>query len=287
MKKRAFSLLELSVVLAIIGILVVGVTQGIGMINSSRLANARSNTISSPVASMDGLVAWYETSLQDSLKGTETVEGGQITEWYDISPNSIALKRNKLTKSASSNAVYRLSAINKVPGIEFNGSGSITLANFYQGATSQSTVFLVFRTNYNPSATQVTLFDAGSAQSTSSIGIKSTAVSLNAGSAVDTATSTNPASFSGGREYVVAAYFNTTASNAYVNNVATKAGNGNISAGSNSLNGVTIGANKSGTAGFTGVISEVIIFNRPLKLQERKDVMGYLAKKYKISVTGF
>lgn len=287
MKKSAFSLLELSVVLAILGILVAGVTQGVGMINASRLANARSNTISSPISSMNGLVAWYETSLRDSLKGNEAVEGGQISEWYDISPNSIALKRNKLTRTASSAVVYRSNAINKIPGIEFNGTAKISLANFYQGATSQATIFIVFRTNFNPSATQITLFDADTSQNSASVGIKSTNVSLNAGSAVDTATATNPAAFGGGLSYVVAAYLNGATSGAYVNNVATLTGNGNINAGTNSLNGVTIGANKSTTAGFTGIISEVIIFNRPLKLQERKDVMGYLAKKYKISVLGF
>lgn len=286
MKKSAFSLMELSIVLAIMGVMVVGVTQGVGLINSSRLANARSNTIQSPVAKMDGLIAWYETSLRDSIKSTEQVEGTQITEWYDISPNSIAAKRNKLTRSASSAAVYRLAAINKVPAIEFNGSGKISIASFYQGATSQATIFAVFKTNFNPSGTQVTLFDADTSQSTFSLGIKSTNVSLNAGSAVDTATGTNPASFIGSGSYVVAAYFNGANSNAYVNNATTKAGNGDINSGSNSLNGVTIGSNKSGSAGFTGMISEVIIFNRPLKLQERKDVMSYLAKKYKISVSG-
>lgn len=278
--------MELSIVLMIIGTLLVGVTQGTGMINSARLTNARSNTIQSPVAKMDGLVAWYETSLRDSLKSAEQVNAAKITEWRDISPSSIAAQKNKLTRSASIAVVYRLAAINKVPAIEFNGTAKISLASFYQGATAQATIFLVFKTNYNPSGTQVTLFDADTSQSTFSLGIKSTTVSLNAGTAVDTATGTNPASFTGGASYIVAAYFNGSSSHAYVNDATTKAGNGNINSGSNSLNGVTIGSNKSGGAGFTGMISEVIIFNRPLQLQERKDVMSYLSKKYKISVTG-
>jgi len=287
MKKRAFSLLELSVVLAIIGILVAGITQGVGLINSSRLTNARANTINSPVVKMDGLVAWYETSLQDSFKAGEGSDGRQPSEWRDINPASVALTKNKMTKTAGSDAVYRLNGINKVPAISFNGSGKFTLASFWQGATSQSTIFLVFRTNYNPNSTQVTLFDADASQSTSSVGIKSTNVSLNAGSAVDTGVGTNPAIFAGGREYIVAAYLNGAASKAFVNNVATAAGVTELNAGSNSLNGLTIGTNKSGGAGFNGLISEVIVFNRPLKLQERKDVMSYLAKKYKISVAGF
>jgi hypothetical protein len=62
------------------------------------------------------------------------------------------------------------------------------------------------------------------------------------------------------------------------------AGNANLSPGSNALTGLTIGMDKSGSNGFNGYISEIIIYDRQLKLQERKDVMSYLAKKYRITV---
>ncbi len=256
------------------------------MINSARLANARSNTTQSPVQKIDGLVAWYETSLRDSLKADQQVDGAQVSEWYDISSGSITTKKNKLSRSASSAAVYRLTGINKVPGIEFNGSAKISLTNFYQGATAQATIFFVFRTNFNPSGTAANLFDADTSQNTFSLGIKNNAVNFNAGNSVDTATTTNPASFTNRKSYIVVSYFNNSNSSAYVNNALVTAGNSTFNVGNNSLNGVTIGSDKSMSSGFNGVISEVIIFNRPLKLQERKDVMAYLSKKYKISVIG-
>lgn len=285
-KNSAFSLLELSVVLLVISILVVGVTKGAGLISSARLANARSATSKSPVPTISGLIAWYETSLIDSLKPSETVDGAQITEWRDNSPNSIIGQKNKLTKTAGSDVTYALSGVNKSPSLNFSGTGRISIANFYQGGTSQATIFLVFKPNFAPSGSTAILFDSYSGQNTFSVGIKDTSVNLNAGSSVDTSTGANPATFNNGIDYILAAYINSSASGAYVNDAATLAGNGNINAGTSSLSGATIGSANAGGGEFNGMISEVIIFNRPLKLQERKDVMSYLAKKYKISVTG-
>ena len=286
MKKSAFSLVELAIVLIIISILIVGVTQGAGLINSGRLANARSLTAKSPVAEISGLIAWYETSLKDSLNQSETGDAAQVTSWYDISPNSIIDKKNTLTKAATTNAVYRISGINRVPSIQFNGSGKFALSNFYQGTTAQATVFLVLKPEFAPSATQVIPFDADVAQDRFSLGIKNNAIRLDTGTGADTATSINAATFQTGGNYIVAGYFNGTSSAAYLNNATTSAGNSNINAGSNSLTGLSIGTDKNTNSGFSGMISEVIIYNRVLKLQERKDVMSYLSKKYKISVTG-
>ena len=130
------------------------------------------------------------------------------------------------------------------------------------------------------------LLDSSSSNSNAVLGIKATAVSFNVGSAVDTATGVNPASFSAGNSYILAAYFNGSDSQAFVNNATTSAGAATVSAGTNQLGGLTIGTKKDGASGFDGLISEIIIYNRPLKLQERKDVMKYLSKKYQILVTG-
>jgi prepilin-type N-terminal cleavage/methylation domain-containing protein len=286
--KKAFTLTELSIVVLIIGVLITGITQGSGMIKAARLANARSMTSRSPAHEISGLIAWYEPTLKSSFKDSESIEASQTTEWRDNSPGSIILTKNKLTRSAGSAVTYEESGINNLPTLLFSGAASanITLANFYQGSSSQNTIFIVFRPLFATSSTARILFDSSSSNSTSSIGIKNTSVNLNAGTSVDTATATNSARFANGNDYVVAAYFNSTSSQVFVNNATTRAGNGTITPSTNQLGGLTIGTDKSGTNGFNGYISEIIIYNRPLKLQERKDVMSYLSKKYKISVTG-
>ncbi|MES2961327.1 MAG: LamG-like jellyroll fold domain-containing protein [Pseudomonadota bacterium] len=286
--KKAFTLTELSIVVLVIGVLITGITQGSGMIKTARLANARSMTSRSPTLDISGLTAWYEPTLKSSFKDSESIDASQTTEWRDNSPGSIVLTKNKLSRSAGSDVVYKESGINNLPTLLFSGASSanIALANFYQGTSLQNTIFLVFRPLFATSSTAITLLDSSSSNSTSSVSIKSTAVNLNAGTSADTGTGTNAASFANGNDYIVAAYFNSSSSQVFVNNAATSAGSATINPNTNQLGGLTIGTNKSGTSGFNGYISEIIVFNRPLKLQERKDVMSYLSKKYKISVTG-
>jgi len=284
--KRGFSLVELSVVLIVIAILIAGIVKGQSMIKSAKISNARSLTSRSNVGDISGLIAWYETSLKDSFDNDESFDGAQISNWYDISPSSNlgATKRNTLDKTASSAVTYESDGINSLPSVRFSGSGSIDLANFYQGRLAQRSVFIVLKPITTPSATQQVLFDSDSTGN-SFIAIHDDSVRLNAGSAVTTGTVTNPAAFSTTNSYVLAVDFKDDSSSVYLNDATTVIGNSTLDPGSNEVIGLTIGENRSGTNGFGGLISEVIIFNRTLKTQERKDIMKYLSNKYNIGVS--
>ena len=85
---------------------------------------------------------------------------------------------------------------------------------------------------------------------------------------------------------VSAAYLNGSVSQAFSNDTIESAGSGTISAGTNPLSGLTIGTTKSGATEFSGTISEIIIYDRPLKSDERSDVFDYLSMKYRIPVVG-
>lgn len=292
--KKAFSLVEMTIVVLVIGVLIVGIISSAGMIRGAVLDSARSFTAQSSVSQISGLVAWYETSLKNSIKSTEAYDGAQISSWYDINPSSLTKQQynvtkgsptgqtNTLSRTASSALTYKDKGINNIPSLYFNGSANLTLSAFDQGSLTQPTIFIVMR----PNITSAIISDSTSSGSTASIGISTNSVNLNAGSAVSTGTSSNSAGFALGADYIIAAYLNGSSSKAYVNNCETSAGNGNINAGSNSLTGLTIGSSKSSGNYFTGLISEIIIFNHPLQLQERRDVFKYLSYKYKISVTG-
>ena len=58
------------------------------------------------------------------------------------------------------------------------------------------------------------------------------------------------------------------------------------SSGPNQLAGMTLGTNKADGNGFCGYISEVAVFNRVIKVAERKEIFTYFSKKYKIDITG-
>ncbi len=77
--QKAFSLIEVSIVLLIIGILVAGVTQGSRLVRASRLQTAQNLTINSPVAGIPNLSAWWETSLESSFLAAEAVDSTAIS----------------------------------------------------------------------------------------------------------------------------------------------------------------------------------------------------------------
>lgn len=272
------------IVFAVIGILVTVIIQGSSMIGAARLNGARSFTAKAPVPNIEGLIAWYETSSVASFAGSAIYDGAQITSLKDISPNSLNSQRNSLARSASDAVSYVAEGINKTPSIKFDGTGNLALSSFYQGPLSQATIFLVFSPLAALSTTAVTALDSG-ATTTTSIGIKNNKISLNAGSAIDTAALSGSQLFSINNSYILAIYFNGASSQVFANNASTSIGAALLNAGTNQINGLTLGTARAGSSGgLNGLISEVIIFNRTLKANERRDVLKYLSEKYAILV---
>lgn len=267
-RHSAFSVLELSIVLLIIAALTVGIVVT-SPLRNVRIINARSVTTQSGVAKIDGLVAWYETSAKKSIDVSQGYEGAQITKWTDINPFSLARKNasgnNDFIITASPKLTYKASSINSLPGLLF-ANQAINLGKFYQGTLINYTVFLVFSpSNISDTATQI--FDSGTAGN-SAIKIAKNAIALNSTSVTTTATIKNS------EPYIMAAYFAGASSKVFLNNSSIVIGGGPYS-----LDGISLGS-----SGFMGVISEVIVYSSILKVEERKEVMNYLAKKYKISI---
>ena len=281
LRNKAFSLVELSISLVVIAILMSIVAGGANLIMSAKLSSARSLTARSPVPKIAGLVAWYETSRLESFKASEAVDDGQISAWYDVGPGSITKKYNTLTRTASSAVIYQQSGINRLPSISFNGSGRISVSSFYQGKSTQNTIFFV-SSPYSLSNTPAPI-DSGNSFTATPISYLSNGIRLYAGNNANFTTSDCCSTNS---SYIIAAYFNRTSSKAYINDAKTMIGGVVGSPGSNLMDGLTIGTDRVGSFQFTGLISEVIIYNRPLETQERKDVMNYLSQKYGIAVNG-
>jgi prepilin-type N-terminal cleavage/methylation domain-containing protein len=119
--KKAFSLIELSIVLLIIGIIIAGVTQSSGLLAKSKIRTAQSLTQSSPVPSIDGIEFWYETSMMDNSYG----DGDPVSTWTDINPQS-SYKYEIETNGVdpADYPVYRYNVINGLPVIDFGTSGT-------------------------------------------------------------------------------------------------------------------------------------------------------------------
>lgn len=285
--KQAFSLVELSIVTLVVGLLIAVIIGGSSLIGNSRISSARSATLGSQITTIPGMVLWLESSTNDSFSNIQSVDGAQISTWYNIDPANFT-SQNNLTTSPSSAVTYKATGIGNIPDVNITTGGKMTLTNFYQDALNTSTVVIVFQPTVAIGASSLVIADSGaSGNTTCSIGIQSNLVNLNAGSSVNSSTVTNPASFVINRQYILMVYFNGSSSKVFSNNITEVGGSGaTLNPGTNALDGLTIGTDKSGSNGLSAEISEVIIYNRVLKDSERTDVMNYLSKKYKIPVTG-
>jgi len=296
MKKSAFSLIELSIVILIIGILVAGVTQSSRLVAKMRLAAARSQTQSSEANSVKSMIFWLETTSEKSIDDAATEDGISINSgsgysWYDIN-NQISQKSNA---SNAAGADYKLSGINGLPVLNFDGtSGDIMDITQTNGVASQLSVFLVFR-NLSLTTVPQSLISVRGVTHTS--GNNSFQININssnfvqydyfnsAGTQVTTAVT---GAISANTAYVVDVIDDSTTTQT----ISISNGSGmtrvavSAASGSKTLNlGLNIGYWNNGTTSarfFNGDLAEIILFDRALKQEERNAIEKYLGKKWGI-----
>ncbi|MBM5782688.1 MAG: hypothetical protein FJ368_04620 [Pelagibacterales bacterium] len=297
-KNKAHSLIELSVVLIIIGVMIAGVIGVRALVDSSRIANSKSITKASVVPNINGLVAWYETSSSESFLSSQRSDGTQVTSWYDINPISIPSKKNTLVANSGS-VTYLKNGIGNLPSLQFSsandsGFSDFLLSSFDKGKSNSNTIFVVFSQKTRDS-TGNTIRNLISNPSSGTNGVvkigyrdngSSDSITMEATSLVESS-STNIPTISDNLSIIAAFYYDRAYSKGYVNNASNPSGGGYLSnPGNNSLAGLVLGSSSQNNTRFVGLISEVIIYDRPLKKNERIDVLRYLSKKYNITVSG-
>ena len=133
--KKAFSLIELSIVILIIGILVAGVTQSSRLVNAMRIQSTKLLTRNSPASSIQGLTAWFETSLAENFatgsSGNYTENpspdnNSSIAKWNDINPVS-SDKFNAIQPNTAEQPIFIEKAINNLPALRFSGDKSLAI----------------------------------------------------------------------------------------------------------------------------------------------------------------
>ncbi len=94
--KKAFSLIEISIVILIIGLLIAGISKATDMLADSRLKSARSIARGSIVPRLSNLVLWLDVSQAeswpDSKRGTQTYSSSTFTDLNPQSPPNIGFK---------------------------------------------------------------------------------------------------------------------------------------------------------------------------------------------------
>jgi prepilin-type N-terminal cleavage/methylation domain-containing protein len=290
--KLGFSLLEISVVLLIIGILLASVTAGRNLLKQSRLTSAKSLTNSSPVNSVGlftpggGLVLWLEPTLDKSIEEIYRYGGKTVGKWRNITNE---FSGQAITSSGT--PLYNSSGINHLPSITFNDSGSFDINSDLQkiAATNHFSIFTVTtRTGVGGNIISSTNnnFAISDSADYSDIYINGTSRVQIAAHELNKPTI----------DYVS---FSTTGKNSAVAGVAYYRNKG-VDMSSSAITATAAATGTNPNAAYTtpiatiasgilggahvGDISEVIIFNIPLTFSELNEVLNYLSTKYKINL---
>lgn len=299
-KPSAFSLIELSVVILIIGILIAGVTQGSRLIKQFKLSSASSLTRSSSISSIPNLTLWLETTLEESVtsatNGISPSNNDTISNWNDLNPQTVDSKKIVVSQgTAASQPLYIANGIGGLPSIYFDG-----VNDFLKTATGANVPIGAGDDTY----TMITVwkYDSNAANGNRSVIYEGDAAASTNKTAVLYISSTNTAGFVGannnyfptnvtkGTSYITTMRINSTVS---TNNISlffnSKSADNGTSGSPSSLDidgsSFEIGAALSGTGlQFQGLISEIIIFDRNLKNSEITEIQDYLSKKYSIAL---
>lgn len=292
---RAFSLIELSIVILIIGILIAGVTSGTSLIKKMRLSSAQSLTKSSGISSIKGLTLWLdatqafsEKSLVNSSNSTSIEENDDIKSWIDTNPNDSVLESFSGT-GAAWYPNYISDGMNGLPTIRFDGvNNRLTAATLFGElfSSDEGTIFIVLTTRNFADGIRTMGFYPGSTSSRINFYVGST-VSFAWYEASDgTNTNNNVAASTEGIPSIVSARRTSSTINVKVNGVVgTTTNNVTKKIAMSDTCDAFLGWNTNGTTLSPEMdVSEVIIFNRGLSDTDRLYVENYLAKKWRISI---
>lgn len=269
-KQTAFTLIELSIVLIIIGLVVTGVVAGKNLVDVAKLAGARSATTSSPIISIENLVLWLDATSRDAFSTQDPENGDLIALWNDTNPKAISKNNATQTGADSLKPTYAKSGINGLPALSFVNdylTGTVLALPAYtkiivsqRNTNAQnntlSHVTGGFEALYGNALDTVRIFHGGAHISTTSLNVN--------------------------QPYII------TATSDSSGNVALFIdGNSEGTASLTMPSGVLpyeVGSH-SGVNRFDGFIGEIILYNRVLSPEERTSIESYLSNKWGIDLS--
>ncbi len=294
--KSAFSLIELSVILIIIG-LIVTMTMSSNLFTASRLSSATVLTKKSPVNFTDGVVMWLETTLEDGFENNENTDGSSVTLWKNIYPENLD---TDVTSSGGNAPIYITDGINDLPAIQFDGSDDYMISsnNYHLSSKTEFSTFVVFSPDLEQSENFGRVWRWGEAGNNSriSLTVGSTGVSnddilLLLEDGTNSHISTVPDLLTTDDSYILSTIFHgggaTDADKykLYLNNVQiTVPAFSNAPLGATTANDTqpfSIGGN--GGEEMAGKIGEIIIINKAISEKRRLEIYNYLSQKWNIN----
>jgi len=282
--KKAFSLVEISLVVLIIGLLIAGISSGADLYQDYRLSTARSLTTNSKVGRIPGLILWLDSTSPQSFDKSEAKINNNITNWYDINPSS-NYKINFIQNIANSKPTLKISRESNLPTIYFDGNDYMQSAKTFNNydLTKQGDVTIFIVTEIASSSQHAILFKFET-HWTNRFNLQF-ANNLRFDYPNDTSGKLEgPAnSLVRDKNLIITAIADKINQSIYVNKVlnASKANNASIQpVTANFLIGAHTNFGMNPTCNF----SEIILYDRALRPSEIDDVEQYLSKKWGIKI---
>ena len=308
-KSSAFTLIELSVVLVVIGIFVLGISQCSRLVSQARIKTAIQMTESSPAASIGGMLLWLETTNGDNLKTStrsaiSAADFGNVEDedlvsaWKTINSQDF-LKLEARVMEDDDRPTYKTDGINNLPTLSFDGSGDeLSLVNAGSNNNSvlniPNTIFVVGQINDTSNSLQYFIGRQSGGDNGGVFLRKNGAayqmVAFDGDGDVESVFTGTPA------DRVPVILSARTPKEGSSSNVQVSVNGADFDSGSNTISGfsqngiaqaATIGGRpdsvNNGNA-LNGYISEIIIYDRRLKDYEIAAVQEYLSDKYAIDL---
>jgi len=304
-KKQAFSLIELSIVILIIGILVAGVTTSSRLIRAMKLVSAKQLTQSSPVLTIQDLLAWFEPTKEGvfgtGVSGTYAQiafpdDGSRIATWKDGNPRLAGSELLATQATLNNQPFYVENGINGLPTLNFVDDDFLQYADNV-GLNTGATIFVVFKASDYLTFRQIFVgggIDLGTSQNGGNKCVALAHLNGAGGSWYGSWNSSNALSYDTSSGMLCRFVYNKGIIQAFMNGSPdgqTNAGgtyplsNHNNASQNFSIDYIASQYIQTTLYNFHGYISELIVFGRGLKTDEISDIEKYLAKKYSIKLT--
>lgn len=293
--RTAFSLIEISLVVLIVGILISGVSLGVDLYNDFKLTTARQLTINSRVGRIEDLVAWYETTNQNVFsKGEETFEdlakieeGQAINRWKDFNSKSF-IKFDATQTTTASQPTIIFDKTTSLPIVRFGTGKFLNLPNGTVPFGNQAyTVIFVSKIDADCNCPVLTSGDGSVSPINSNYFeyVNDNKIVNGWGAFLQGLWSYTKV-IAINKFQMFSFTYDQSKINIYINkNYFTRAMvNLNARTSLPTNNFIGKGLNRASPYDFIGSIAEIIIFNRNLLNSEREDIENYLSKKWSIKL---
>ena len=277
MKKRtAFSVVEASIVLILVGILVAGIVMARGtFFFQAKIDKIASANKSSPLRDMNGLSIWLDTATNESFNDSEFEENSRISKWKNISPNHYN-EFNVLQSTPANQPSYIFDKFDDLPLIKFDGNNvlsSASIAGYKFLGVNQATIIIVQKYNFPNHNSKTINWDPSGANQIGVTALNSSGnLVFNFGAGQ---ISSAAASFGYGWNIITLIKSNTSGI-IRINGAILQNSTMNASINVSSSDNLDIGTS------LNGALREVIIFNRELIPVEIREVERYLSNKWSI-----